>query len=506
LRRFPVFLCVFLAGFGPASAVLGQADYFGNQAVIYSLDPSGGWSFPGGNMAFTYFSLDNGSGQAGFRFTAQQPAPITEVQLFFPWVMGAPGYQVTLETDSGGLPSGTALSAGAFFAPVTGWNRITFPVPAGVTAGNVYHLIVRWNPTSPPLGPSNAATLELSSSPLYGFYPLDGSPDPQLAAEVNPAGGGWATLAEQPVFLVNYSGVWSGNPYSTAYPRKSPSPCWQSFTVPSTIVIDSVGAFAAELTDSFSGPATAVLVWTLQASSSAPVTSPFPSWLELPDFGDVIGTGTLASPGQLGATFSWVDAPTDPITLVPGTEYTLSFEPSGPYSASPRMGYQILIESPGIYENSPDFPIFGEVSYGGSGSHQGNRIEKVCSACATYRDYLDDDIAFRFHIHRVPTPTPTPFPFCDSFHVSKNIFTPGQEPVSITVDYCQCPGAFSLGVYNSAGEFIVSLAQQWITAPLHGTYAWDGKNKSGDVCASGIYVICAVEPLGFKKARILLVR
>jgi flagellar hook assembly protein FlgD len=74
------------------------------------------------------------------------------------------------------------------------------------------------------------------------------------------------------------------------------------------------------------------------------------------------------------------------------------------------------------------------------------------------------------------------------------------------VDHCSYPGAFSLWIYNSAGEHVKTLADSTLTAPLHRSYSWDGTNKEGDPCASGIYIFYLSEPLENKTKKILLVR
>jgi hypothetical protein len=108
-----------------------------------------------------------------------------------------------------------------------------------------------------------------------------------------------------------------------------------------------------------------------------------------------------------------------------------------------------------------------------------------------------------------PTVTPTQGPRIDDFYVSKNAFTPSDsvsDSVSIHVGYNQFPGHYELRIYNSAGEHIRTLADREMTGPLTEDYLWDGKNKYGDKCASGVYVLYLIEPYGTKQKRILLLR
>jgi hypothetical protein len=105
-----------------------------------------------------------------------------------------------------------------------------------------------------------------------------------------------------------------------------------------------------------------------------------------------------------------------------------------------------------------------------------------------------------------PTVTPTFPPHMDDFYVSKNIFNPPQEPVSIEVGYSDYPGNYSLRIYNSAGEHIKTLADRPLTSPVRESFIWDGTNKYGADCASGVYLICLEEPYARKVKRVLLIR
>lgn len=105
-----------------------------------------------------------------------------------------------------------------------------------------------------------------------------------------------------------------------------------------------------------------------------------------------------------------------------------------------------------------------------------------------------------------PSPTPTPLPVNDSFTVSQNAFTPSQGPVSISLVYSYFPGRFTLRIFNSAGEYIRTLADETLTQPLSASYAWDGTNRYGDPCASGVYILCVQEPYSEKIRRVILLR
>jgi hypothetical protein len=101
------------------------------------------------------------------------------------------------------------------------------------------------------------------------------------------------------------------------------------------------------------------------------------------------------------------------------------------------------------------------------------------------------------------TPTATPIP--GEFFISKNVFTP-DSPVQIRVGISQFPGHYDLTVYNSAGENIKTIDSQYISSAFSRTYNWDGTNKFGNKCASGIYVIYLTEPLKRLLGRVVLIR
>jgi hypothetical protein len=110
-----------------------------------------------------------------------------------------------------------------------------------------------------------------------------------------------------------------------------------------------------------------------------------------------------------------------------------------------------------------------------------------------------------------PLPTPSPAPTAtplapDIFYVSQNALRPSQGPVSIYVQYPLASGEYNLCIYNSAGEHIKTLDSRSLQAPISQSYAWDGTNKYGAPCASGMYIFYLTEPFDRKMKRILLIR
>jgi hypothetical protein len=107
-----------------------------------------------------------------------------------------------------------------------------------------------------------------------------------------------------------------------------------------------------------------------------------------------------------------------------------------------------------------------------------------------------------------PAPTSTPVDGYN-FYVSKNVFNPNNQSVSIYVTFPPNPSNnnnFSLKVYNSAGEFIKQLNQQGQSPPTIDSYNWDGTNMYGDKVADGIYILYLIEPFAAREAKVLLLR
>jgi hypothetical protein len=106
-----------------------------------------------------------------------------------------------------------------------------------------------------------------------------------------------------------------------------------------------------------------------------------------------------------------------------------------------------------------------------------------------------------------PTSTPTQTQvFVDIFNVYKNVFHPSVEPVSMYVGYTRYPGPISLEVFNTAGENVKTIFSENISAPIFRPLSWDGRNKYGEFCASGIYIFVLTEPFDRKTKKVILIR
>lgn len=89
--------------------------------------------------------------------------------------------------------------------------------------------------------------------------------------------------------------------------------------------------------------------------------------------------------------------------------------------------------------------------------------------------------------------------------MDKNVFSPPTDTIGIHMAYSKYPGDYSLKVYNSSGEHTKTMDSQNMTGILNAYYQWDGKNKYGDVCASGICIFYLTESFSRKMKQVLLI-
>jgi len=104
----------------------------------------------------------------------------------------------------------------------------------------------------------------------------------------------------------------------------------------------------------------------------------------------------------------------------------------------------------------------------------------------------------------------TPIPAAvktDIFYLDKNLLNLSKDQsVSIFVQTSVYPGEYNLRIYDTAGEHILTLDSRNLSAPLSQSYHWDGRNKNGELCASGVYIFYLIEPTSRKVKKILLAR
>ncbi|MGA2082214.1 MAG: hypothetical protein ABSH53_16615 [Holophaga sp.] len=171
---------------------------------------------------------------ASYRFQAQHAAPLKGIRVFFIWSLVKSGYQagqggtvqVDLEADDGTaahLPTGVSLASvtyGNILAQNENYPELTFPSPASLKGGGIYHLVFTNIDPTP-------ATNYISLDCLYTdaqTAPMQPSfSDATLAALVRSGSGPWKLRSNfTPILELDYSNgatqgtgymeVWSTNP------------------------------------------------------------------------------------------------------------------------------------------------------------------------------------------------------------------------------------------------------------------------------------------------------
>jgi sugar lactone lactonase YvrE len=208
------------------------------------------------------------------------------------------------------------------------------------------------------------------------------------------------------------------------------------------------------------------------------------------------GNLLVDSVGNIFMTDDWnhvvrrIDAVTGIITTIAGNG-TLGYSGDG----GPATSAQFNHTEDTVFDNSGNMYII---------DFSNAVIRRVSMAAIIFTPTVTDTPTITPTATITATPTPVP---PDIFYVSENAYRPGQgSSVSIFVQY-PFPGEYSLKVYNSAGEQITTLIPVTVLqAPMSQATTWNGKNISGEDCASGMYLFYLTEPFDRKLKRMLLLR
>jgi hypothetical protein len=171
------------------------------------------------------------SRDVSYRFRASQTSTISSVTLLWRWgsgysAGGGGSFRISIQSDSGGSPTGTDLSSLETFTPSAGdlvlsdtrHYTVTFGTPASVTAGTLYHVRVHNAAASPDSNYSslNAVIRALGSS--YGGTSPLGTAQPAYTSDLATLyGPSWTVRTQTPTFDVTYAnGAHDGQPYLIA--------------------------------------------------------------------------------------------------------------------------------------------------------------------------------------------------------------------------------------------------------------------------------------------------
>jgi len=304
------------------------------------------------------------------------------------------------------------------------------------------------------------------------------------------SGGGFSTTAG------SYQTAYAGSPCCSmgdAFVAKIGITSCVAATTTSTMTSTSTSTPA--VTATFTSTPTVSYTFTATSSSTMTSTSTFTSSPTLSDTPVPLATAT--STPTLTGTSTFTLSPTSTSTLTPTNTATTTNSPvpSATSTDSPTAADTYTSTCTASNTNTlpptstPTLTVTNTVTY---------------TPTHTATPTVTLTVTNTFTITSTPTITATPIAVPDEFFISKNVFS-GNSTVKIIVGVPDYPGQFDVNIFNSAGEHIKNLASVYLEGPLEQTYSWDGRNKYGDRCASGIYVIYVTEPLRRKEGRVIFI-
>ena len=161
--------------------------------------------------------LDNATKKLSYRFTCQEDMTLTAASVFCLEALASPAYQLSLQEDDKGSPSGNPLALSSFVPHGGSWSTLSLAA-VSLYKGKIYHLVLEvdllrggGHPVAL-VGPLNRASF-VSTDVLNHLFPNDGSPDP-YSNTLSFEDGKWKVLDREPVYALYGSGYhFQGNPY-----------------------------------------------------------------------------------------------------------------------------------------------------------------------------------------------------------------------------------------------------------------------------------------------------
>ena len=155
----------------------------------------------------------SGSTKLSLRFTAQNTGTVSRVYLYLDAPTGSPGsvvYEVGLQADNNGQPSGSWIVSRGTFTAAAGYGYIYVNLPSGisVTKGSVYHIVVQQQT------PDTANYHKFRMGvPYVGRNSVTSAEDTNQKILYNTTGT-WDPQTQQPIYIIYYDdGRTEGNSY-----------------------------------------------------------------------------------------------------------------------------------------------------------------------------------------------------------------------------------------------------------------------------------------------------
>ncbi len=271
--------------------------YYGNQFLVTATSGIG--------------DMTSSSRRSALRFTALSNQTVTKIRVYLQTEQGtSPTYRYGLQGNSGGDPSGTWLGAsqqgyGDLTATTTGWQTITLNQPVSLTAGTVYHIVVRYQ--SGTINSSNYIALR-QSTPQNLTLPYNGASDPN-SSTLWYSSGYWSTQGYQPLYLLETATpTYEGDPYETTTDQSvyGVNYSGENLTISGgDQPVDTIGFYVKK--NSSTNPADD-LYYQIRDSTDA-----------------VVRSGTLVTKTVITTAYSWHDASlSSPLTLTNGATYRVN--------------------------------------------------------------------------------------------------------------------------------------------------------------------------------------
>lgn len=434
-----------------------------------------------------------------------------------------PNYTASLTAGTTGMPAS---------GPVTVWVQVTNP--CGNTTNQAIALNVQCSvPTATPTNtntPTPTKTNTYTNTPTYTYTSTPTNTrtststfTPTVSNTYTSTVTNTATKTYTSTFTNTFTATSTPTLANTATSTYTPSstdtatPTYtrtMTFTPTTTLTATSTATATrtntATLTYTPSSTSTLTPTITLTPTGTVPPTSTYTnsptstntlSPTMTPTFTDTaVNTYTATSSFTPTSTATFTDTPvnTYTVTSTPTPTYTLLFTATSTYSFTPTATFTSTDTPVNTYTvtNTPTYTYTASFT-----STQTPSFTPTSTSSTTWTPTATQTLTKTSTPTSSATPTYTSAPG-DGFFISKNVFTQDQ-PVSIMVSTTQSPGIYGLTIFNSAGEHIKTLDHLYISAPYQKSYTWDGKNKFGSTCSSGVYVIYLTLPFKTVRARVI---
>lgn len=411
-----------------------------------------------------------GSTKLSLRFTAQNTGNVSRIYLYLDAPTGTPSsvvYEVGLQTDNNGQPSGTWIVAPGTFTAASGYGYVYVTLPSGVSVskGNVYHIVVQQQT----LDSANYHKFRMGV-PYIGRNSVTSVEDVNQKILYNTTGT-WDPQTQQPIYIIYYDdGRTEGNSY-VSYSSVSTTTygIWGNVYVGEEIVMDTQRTvYGIEVLVRKQGSPEGALEYELR---DVTLGSP----------GNLIESGIFVTAGDIPDTTNW---------------YWKSRLFSSPRDLAQNSRYRIIFKSPAstgengnfYFINVPNCAYTGVVYENTTFLGRNAFVVKSTDGGVSYTSSTIRDLTFRFILQAQPqdtTPPPTPSLVAPANGSQITNTTPTLDWTDVT-DPSGVTYTVQVSVDENFGSYVVNQAnltssQFTVTTPLNynTVYYWRVKAVDG---------------------------